>query len=400
MTQLDHPLTEAPDLDIDPYSVPVLMNPYPFQHTLRELAPVVRLTAHGVYATGRHAEGLEILSDPGRFTSTGGVGIQDIRKPGNFRIPNRLNEVDPPQHTALRGVLSRLLSPIKIRGWRQGFETVAEELIEELRQADTIDGVRDIAEAFVLRAFSGAVGIALPRDNTMAISNMRFNQVGPDNETLRESMKRAEPYLDWFQGLTRRESVAPGSIGELLYECEDRGEIEPGVAANMLLTFVGGGTDSTITSLSHTLHLLARNPDQWARLRADSGLARVAVEEAIRLEAPFQMIYRTTTRETHVSGIRLPKDAKIGVFLGAANRDPRKFDAPDRYDLSRDTAGIHVSFGHGTHMCLGQMLARHEADVILTALSRAFETMTLAGPPVYQPVNQMRQLAALPLRLR
>ena len=393
------PAAEAPSLDIDPYSMPVLLNPYPFQEALRDRAPVVRLTAHGVYATGRHAEALEILGDPGRFSSSGGVGIQDIRRPGNHRIPNRLNEVDPPAHTALRGVLSRLMSPIKIRGWREGFDAVAGQLIDELRDADGVDGVRDIAETYVLRAFSGAVGIDLPRDNTMAVSNMRFNQVGPDNETLRESVRRAGPHLEWFQGLTQRDAVQPGSIGELLYDCEDRGEITPGTAANMLLTFVGGGTDSTITSLSHTLHLLARNPDQWARLRADSGLARVAVEEAIRLESPFQMIYRTTLGETELSGTRLPRDAKIGVFLGAANRDPRKFDAPDRYDLSRETAGIHVGFGHGIHMCLGQMLARHEADVILTALSRAFERMELAGTPVYRPVNQMRQLSSLPLRL-
>jgi 4-methoxybenzoate monooxygenase (O-demethylating) len=392
-------LQDPPVLDMDPYSTNVLLNPLPFQAALREAGPLVLIGPHGVYATGRYAEARKMLADPVAFSSSGGVGIQDIRKPGDFRIPNRLNEVDPPSHTALRGVLQRLLSPKLVRGWRDQFREQAAQMIETLGDAESIDGVSDIAEPFILSAFARAVGIDLPCENTMTISELRFNQVGPDNEILRDSKRRAEPFMEWFQNMSQREYVKPGSMGELLYECEDRGEIEPGVAANMLLTFVGGGTDSTITGVGHALNLLACNPDQYTRLRESPELAKGAFEEGLRLESPFQMIYRTTLADVELSGFAIPPDSKVGVFLGAANRDPRFWPQPDKYDIGRNTPGIHTALGHGIHICLGQNIARLEAEAILSSIAKRYRTLEPDGAPVYHPVNQMRKLESLPLRV-
>jgi cytochrome P450 len=391
---------DAPVLEIDPYSLEVLRDPYPFHERLREAGPAAFIERYGVYAVGRHAEAAIVLNDHARFTACGGIGIQDIRKPGDFRIPNRLLENDPPGHTAIRATLTKYLSPIVIRRWREHFETEAKGLVEELVAKGEFDGVEDVAEAFVLKVFPAAVGVKLPRKEILAIGEMRFNQSGPPNELYHRAMERAKPYLEWFENSVRREGVTPGSIAEMLFDAEDRGEFEEGIASNMVRSFVGGGTDSTITGIGHTLNKLAQNPDQWALVKADPNKVRAAFEEAIRLESPFQVTYRTTTGQAELSGVQLRPDTKVGVFLGAANRDPRKWQDPDTFDVTRDTTGIHLGFGTGAHICIGQMIARLEAEAILRALVTRIDRLEPAGPPRYRPINQMRTLDHLPLRAR
>lgn len=392
-------LMEAPELDIDPYAIDVIKDPYAYHEALREAGPVARIKPYGVYAVGRHAECQAVLNDPERFSAAAGIGIQDIRKPGRFRVPNRLLENDPPSHTQIRGVLNRLLSPIVIRGLREHMETEAAKLVDEILEQGEVDGVKNLAEEYIFRVFPHALGVKLDREKVLAIGEMRFNQSGPENELFRRAMERAEPYLEWFEYSTTRENVEPGTICDTLFDCEDRGEIEEGIASNMIRSFVGGGTDSTIAAIGHTLNLLANNPDQWAILKGDPSKVRPAFEEAIRMESPFQVTYRTTTDEIELSGVRLDADTKIGVFPGAGGRDPRQWENPSKYDVTRDTAGIHVSFGHGVHTCIGQMLARLEADAILSALVAKVDRLEPAGPARINPVNQMRVLGSLPLRV-
>jgi cytochrome P450 len=390
-------LREPPVLDIDPYAISTLENPYPFQAALREAGPVVYLPMHGVYAVGRFAEAQRVISDWEHFTNAGGIGIQDIRKPGDFRIPSLILEVDPPDHTRVRGPLTRILSPLVIRKWREGFERDATALVEKLLDQRDIDGVEDLAEAYVLKVFPDAVGVRLPRIPTLAIGEMRFNQSGPQNELYHRAMKIGAPHLEWFEQSVQRAGVVPGGLSELLFEAEDKGEFPPGVASNLIRAFVGGGTDSTISGIGATLGQLARQPAQWDILRADPSKVRAAFEEGIRFDPPFQVTYRTTRNATELSGFRLAADTKIGVFLGAANRDPTIWKHPDRYDLTRPVKSI--AFGSGVHVCIGQMIARLEADTLLTALAKRVKSIELTGIPRYRLMNQVRTLDHLPLRL-
>ena len=393
-------LRDAPVLDIDPYSDAVLADPYPFHQALREAGPVVLIGPHGVYAVGRHDEAKIVLSDYARFSNAGGIGIQDIRKPGDFRVPSRLLEVDPPDHTKVRSVVMRVLSPLVIRRWREGFDSRASAMVEQLIERREFDGVEDCAEAFVLQAFPAAVGVRLPRTETLAIGEMRFNQSGPKNALYERAMKTAQPYLEWFEETIQRHSVMPDSIAELLFKAEEAGELEPGLASNIVRSFVGGGTDSTIAGIGFALNQLARHPDQWDRVRSEPAKVKAAFEEAIRFETPFQVTYRTTTGETELGGVRIPGDAKVGVYLGAANRDPRRWNEPDRFDVDRpQITGTHLALGTGVHACIGQMIARLEAEALLGALARRVKTVTLAGEATYRPINQMRTLDRLPLRI-
>ncbi|MDW6057347.1 cytochrome P450 [Streptomyces sp. FXJ1.4098] len=144
---------------------------------------------------------------------------------------------------------------------------------------------------------------------------------------------------------------------------------------------------------------LRHPPDEWQRLRERPELARAAFDEAVRWQSPVQTFFRTATTDVTVAGTVVPADTKILMFLGAANRDPARWHDPDRFDLTRDPSG-HVGFGMGLHQCIGQHVARLEAEALLTALARRVERFELAGTPHRHPNNTLRSWASLPLRVR
>jgi 4-methoxybenzoate monooxygenase (O-demethylating) len=390
---------DPPAFEWDPWTIENLVDPYPMNHALRETAPVVWLPKYNMYAVGRHEECKVVLSDYSRFMTSAGITMYDIRKAGLYRIPSRLLEVDPPLHTNIRSVVTRVMSPLIIRRMRDVFDTQAQQIAKEVLAKGDFEAVNEVTEPYVISAFPAAVGVKLERKAALAIAEMRFNQSGPHNEIYRKAMEEAEPFLEWYEEACQRSNVVPGSIADLLFEAEEAGELDEGVASNIVRTFVGGGVDSTISAIGHTLCNLARNPDQFALVKADLKKIRPAFEEAIRMDTPFQYSWRTTTRDTHLGDYRLASDTKVTVFFGSANRDPRRWDNPDRYDISRDTAGGYLGFGVADHNCIGQMIARFEADAILTAIVRGAKTIEFTSEPTYRPVNQMRMPGRVPLRV-
>ncbi len=393
------PVSDAPVLSDDPFSVATLLDPQPFFERLRAAGPVVWLEAYGIYATGRHAETATVLSQWERFTNAGGAGLADIRQPGNWRPASVILEVDPPAHTAVRGALQKILSPLIVRQWREKFQQRAEAMADALIAGRTFDGVADAAEAFVLSVFPPAVGIHIPAENARAIGDMNFNAIGPNNALTQAAVARARPYMAWYEASMQRAAMLPGGFGELIYQAEDAGALQPGFAANLTRSFLRGGMDTTISGIATTLLALARDPAQWGLLRADPALARNAFEEALRYDAPVQVMFRTTCEGAELGGVPLRPGTKIAAFIGAANRDRERFPDADRFDLRRQAAGQHLAFGHGAHACIGQMIARLEAECLLAALARRARTLTPDGPPAWRPINTLRTLDRLPLRV-
>ncbi|MDB5857590.1 MAG: Cytochrome family protein, partial [Ramlibacter sp.] len=149
-----------------------------------------------------------------------------------------------------------------------------------------------------------------------------------------------------------------------------------------------------------TLHQLALHPKQWVKVRAEPAKVKAAFEEGIRHEAPFQVTFRTTVGEVELSGVKLEPDMKIGAFIGAGNRDPRFWERPDEFDIDRPALpGTHLALGVGIHTCLGQMIARAESEALVGALARRVKSIELAGPVTYRPINQMRTINTMPVRI-
>ena len=167
----------------------------------------------------------------------------------------------------------------------------------------------------------------------------------------------------------------------------------------LVRSLLSAGLDTTVHGFGAAIYCLARFPDQWQVLHRNPALARAAFEEGIRFESPVQTFFRTTTKAARIGDVELGEGEKILMLLASANRDPRKWDKPDAYDIERRTIG-HVGFGAGIHMCVGQLLARMEGEVMLAALARKVKSIEITGEPQRAFNNTLRGLETLPVEIR
>ena len=392
-------LEAPPRTDFDPFGEAALRDPYPGYALLRGLGPVVWLEAYGAWCLPRHAEVMAVLQDWETFCSGRGVGLTDFAKEPPWRPQSLILEADPPLHSRTRSVLSRVLSPAALKAMTAAFEAEAERLVTRALEQGDIDGVADLAEAFPLKVFADAMGLPEDgREHLLTYGAIAFNAFGPRNGVLAAAMRGSETAVAAVLANCRREVLAPGGIGAQIFAAADAGEVTEQEAGLLVRSFLTAGVDTTASGLGWTLQLLAENPDQWARLRADPGLARNAFEEALRHASPVQTFFRTCTRDVELAGVPLREGDKVLMSLASANRDAARWDDPDRFDIGRRTGG-HVAMGAGIHGCVGQMLARHEGEVLLRELARRVETLALRGPPEVRINNTLRSLRALPLRV-
>ncbi|CAN5203534.1 cytochrome P450 [soil metagenome] len=389
---------QAPVLDVDQFDLDILRDPYPFHEILRETAPVSYVEKYNTYITGRYDEVKTVLNDWENFTSTYGAGLADIRKPDNWRQPGPVVESDPPSHTNVRQVLTKIISPKVIRGWQEEFNAYARVQADRVVEMGEINGAKDIAEDFVMTVFPASLGLQAHPENMVIVGDFNFNALGPQNALFQESNRKLVGIMDWYEETQGRNLIRPGSFSDQVYAAEDAGLVEKGVAKGMVRTMLRGGMDTTISGIGSALLLLAQRPGVWASLRENRSRLKMVFEEAIRLETPIQSYFRTTKRPVELGGVQLDAETKIQIFIGSANRDPRKFDDPEVYDLNRTLSG-HLAFGSGIHVCIGQMIARMEAEAVLTALLDRVERIELTGEPEYRPLNTLRTLEKLPLRL-
>jgi hypothetical protein len=384
---------------VDPFSHAFLHDPYPYHEALREAGPVVWLEQYGIWTMARHEQVRDALTDFQTYCSSAGVGLSDFRKEPPWRPPSIILEADPPLHTRTRAVLTRILSPAAIRVLRVTFDREAERLIDRLVEKREFDGVAELAEAYPLKVFPDAVGISEEgRENLLPYGSMVFNSFGPRNELFNQAMENAGPVRDWIMSKCSRAALAPGGLGMQIFDAVDAGELSEAEAGMLVRSFLSAGIDTTVYGLGNALYCLASHPEQWKILRENPNLIRGAFEEVLRYEAPVQTFFRTTTRPIDVGGVRLGEGEKVLLFLAAANRDPRRWERPDTFDVRRRAAG-HMTFGTGIHGCVGQAVARLETEAILTALASRVASLELAGEPKRRLNNTLRGFDTLPLRL-
>ncbi|THD47103.1 MAG: cytochrome P450 [Bradyrhizobium sp.] len=395
----DQATLSRPVSTADPFSHGFLRDPYPYHEALREAGPVVWLERYGIWAMARHEQVRGALTDWQTYCSSAGVGLSDFRKEPPWRPPSIILEADPPLHTRTRAVLTRILSPAAIKVLRDTFEREAEKLIARLVEQREFDGVADLAEAYPLKVFPDAVGISEEgRENLLPYGSMVFNSFGPRNDLFDLAMANAGPVRDWIMSKCSRAALAPGGLGMQIFEAVDAGELSEDEAGMLVRSFLSAGIDTTVYGLGNALYCMARYPEQWSVLRGSPNLIRGAFEEVLRFEAPVQSFFRTTTRDVEVGGVRLGDGEKVLLLFAAANRDPRRWDRPDTFDVTRRAAG-HMTFGTGIHGCVGQAVARLETEAILTALAKRVASFELTGEPERRLNNTLRGFDRIPLRV-
>ena len=388
----------VPSLDIDPFCQAFFDDPFPAHAALREAGSVVHLPRYDLHAVARYDDVHAALTNWSDFSSARGVGLSDFAKEKPWRLPSLLLETDPPLHDRTRKLMDRVLSPAAVRALRADFTAAADALIDALLQREAFDAVRDLAEAYPLTVFPDAVG--MPHENRrflLPYGNMVFNSFGPRNAFFDDALRDAAPVLEWVRTQSRRDALNATGFGAVIHAAADTGEVTRDEAEILVRSLLTAGVDTTVNGLGAALFCLARFPAQFDRLRADPTLARGAFEEAVRLESPVQTFFRTTTRPVAIGAETVSEGRKVLLLLGAANRDPRRWEQPDDYDITRRAAG-HVGFGTGIHGCVGAVLARLEGEVVLTALARKVARMELTAAPVRRYNNTLRGLSTLPMR--
>jgi cytochrome P450 len=391
---VSHPVSS-----VDPFSHAFLHDPYPHHEAMREAGPVVWLEHYGVWAMARHQEVRDTLTDWETYCSSAGVGLSDFRKEPPWRPPSIILEADPPLHTRTRAVLTRILSPAAINVLRTRFEREAEALVTRLVEQREFDGIRDLAEAYPVKVFPDAVGISEHgRENLLPYGSMVFNGFGPRNDLFNAAMANAGPVREWIMANCSRAALAPDGLGMQIFAAVETGELTEDEAGMLVRSFLSAGIDTTVYSLGNALHCFATNPAQWSILRENPKLIRGSFEEVLRFESPVQCFFRTTTREVDVGGVRLGDGDKVLLVFGAANRDPRRWDNPNTFDVTRRAAG-HMTFGTGIHGCVGQAVARLEAEAVFSALARRVASFELTGEPTRRLNNLLRGFDTLPLRI-
>ncbi|WP_405539557.1 cytochrome P450 [Streptomyces sp. NBC_00075] len=400
MTETTERIDTLPSTDADPFGHDILEDPAEFHAGLRDAGPLVYLTRYDVYAMARYEQVHAALVNWQDFQSAAGVGLSNFRHDKPWRPPSLLLEADPPRHDAPRHVLRRILDPRALRRLREQMFTAAEQLVDRVLAEPEFDAVPALAKAFPLQVFPDAVGIGQEgRENLLPYGNFAFNAFGPYNDLVADDAPRMAGLSQWVNAQCAREALTADGFGAQIWAAADRGDITHEQAPVVVRSLLTAGVDTTVHGLAAVLYAFATHPDQWRRLREQPQQVRVAFDEAVRWQSPVQTFFRTATSEVRIAGTAVPEGRKILMFLGAANRDPRRWDNPDAFDLGRDPSG-HVGFGMGIHQCVGQHVARLEAEALVTALARRVDSIELTGPARRHHNNTLRALDSLPVRVR
>ncbi|WP_163268512.1 cytochrome P450 [Chelativorans alearense] len=389
---------DIPIWDVDPYATEVLQTPEPYYTELREKGAFVYIPRYALLACGRYDETREVFSDWERFVSSRGVGLADFHVAKPWRAPSIVLEVDPPYHTRTRTVISRALSPRAVNDLKDAFAAKADALITELLDLGEFDAVDDLAEAFPVSVFPAAVGMReISKRMLVDYGAMAFNALGPENERRSKWLEKASEIVPWIMEQCKRESLSPGGFGATIYAAADADELTEEEAGMLVRSLLSAGIDTTVTGIGNTIWCLGRNPEQFEKLKRDPKLARPAFEEALRYTSPVHSFCRTASVDTTVGGVPISRDTKILCVLGAANLDERKWLNADRFDIERRPTG-HLAFGVGIHGCVGQIVARAEAEAILTAIAQKVYSIDIIGEPVWRPNHAIHALDSMRVR--
>jgi cytochrome P450 len=359
---------KAPSSTLDPYTDETLLNPWPVYRELREMGPAVWLEKYRMFALTGYDAVVKALRDWQTFPSSFGVMMNDDM---NQLLRGNTLCSDGVAHNRLRRVVIRPLTPAALRSLQEEVEREAATVVDRLCAKGRFCATAELATHLPVTIVSSAIGLPEEgRERMMEWSIDMFNCFGPMNERARKAMPVLSEMMQYARGHAVPGKLKPGSWAEAIHHAAAAGEVPPEAVPVMMIDYMGPSLDTTIFGISSGVWLFANYPDQWDLVRNDPSLISAAVNEILRMEAPLQGFSRYVARDYDLDGVTLPEGSRAIVFYGAANRDPRQFPDPDRFDIRRSNAGRHMAFGAGPHGCLGMSLAKLEMRSLFMALAQ------------------------------
>ena len=390
------PISEQtpPVYDIDFYSDEVIRNPWEHYRRMRELGAVVWLPRLGNFAVTRHAEAQQVLRGWSLFSSAHGVAADDA---GCTFLKGNTLASDPPVHDEMRKAMGEPLLPRSLEQCRASIEAAAENVVSELVEKGSFDGIRDFARVLPLTVVTELVGLPDDgRDNMLVWAAASFDILGVQNERGRQGIETIKEMRHWIATKATRDRLKQGSWTARISEMSELGEIPQSFAPQLIRDYINPSLDTTISAIGQMLYRLGRNPDQWGKLRAYPSLISTAINEAVRMASPIRTFSRTLVQDTILAGVFLPAGARVMVLFASANHDERRYPDPEHFDVARDNSD-HLGFGHGIHTCVGMHLARMEMETLLKAMLPRIERIEV-GEPTIALNNTIHSFSSLPVR--
>lgn len=363
----------------DPYNVEIDADPYPTYRRLRDKAPVYYNEKFAFWALSRFDDVENALRDIDNLSSAKGDILEVVKAEPVMPMGVFINE-DPPLHTVHRLLVSRAFTPRKLQAIEEQVRAFCAACLDPLVGGDRFDFTLDLGAEMPMRVVGILVGIPdeLQRSVRRVAGARLRNKPGEPLPVSKDNYFNGNmfrDYVDW-----RRDNPSDDLVTELLnVEFADVSGQQRKLDPDELLVFLGvianAGTETVGRLFGWLGKLLGEHPDQRRKLAEDPSLIPGAVEEVLRFEPPVQNIARYVANDVEYHGKRIPAGSALLLMDASANRDERRFDDPDRFDIGRNAN--HLSFGRGTHFCLGASLARLEGRVALEEILKRWPDWTI-----------------------
>jgi cytochrome P450 len=399
----------------------ILQDPTPYYAALRERGPIWREPHRGVFMLSGIEEILQLYADYRNFSAVvsglgplvklpepdAGESLAEMIERRRHEIPlgDQLIALDPPKHTRHRALVGKLFTPNRLKENEVFMWTLADGLIDELADRGEAEFCRAYARPFTLLVIADLLGVPCEDHETFRgwLGGATGNVGNPDGEMGGDRVfANLHPYFSGYIE-ERRASPRDDAMSRLAGVRFPDGEL-PAVMDVVRLAAIlfAAGQETTARLLAAGMRILAEQPALAEELRGDPGAIANFVEECLRLEGPIKGSFRLALRDTKLAGVDVPAGSMVMAVIGAANRDPRVFGDPERFDPKRSNARRNIAFGHGEHFCPGASLARAEARISFERLLARLDDFRLVDPSAlsYAETFVIRGLNDLPLRFR
>jgi len=381
-------------IQYEPMSPGAWKDPYPIYQELREKAPLHRGPESGIYCLSRHEDVAFALRNAQIFSSRGmqevlfdrgGMrpGLRDLPALARFFIRARVNPLrrnaqgggligtDPPEHDALRSVVNRGFTPRRVAAWEPRMREIAAAHVGALEAGEAFDVVRDLAIPLPVTVIAEMLGVQgermrdFKRWSDAIVSAATGTKRDAGLAGMLDPMGEMRQYMASI--IPERRRNPKDDLISVLVDPRHEDTLDEDQVFGFIVLLLVAGNETTTNLIGNATVTLLDHPAELEHVQADPALVPQMVEEVLRYDTPVHLLFRSTTQEVELSGGKLPAGAQVAVILASANRDPRVFDDPDRFDVTR-TSNTHIAFGFGVHFCLGASLARLEAKVAMEAL--------------------------------
>lgn len=365
-------------------------NPYPIYRALREHAPLKRL-GDGSYFLTRYDDLVTIYKNPKSFSSDKKLEFKP--KYGDSPLyehhTTSLVFSDPPLHTRVRKLISGALTPRAIAGMEEGLICLVDSLLDRMEEKHDVDLIDDFASAIPIEVIGNLLDVpinerGLLREWSLAILGALEPVLSAD--VVERGNRAVTEFIDYLKDLIGRRRANPGNpeidvLTRLILGEADGEKLSPKELIHNCIFLLNAGHETTTNLIGNGLVCLAEYPSQRDRLLNQPDLIKSAVEEMLRFESSNQLGNRITTETVDVGGIMMPPQTRVTLCIGAANRDPSQFNAPEIFDIAR-TPNRHLAFASGTHACAGMSLARLEGQIAIGRFVTRFPNYALVGLPL------------------